>query len=200
MTFARITSSYTLGAGLSQHPVSPAIFGKAGGVFAPGMAKVVFGDPTARKWPEVIEPVGGCTLLYSERIADQLRTCKFVGLELYPVEVRRVESMHLEKKKPPIYFWARILGEMSAHIFKDGVEVFPNPNSGLVQFSVDDMAFSLRKIRLDPRAWDGSDFFRITNMYTGMRFCSQKVIEAAAKYKWPDIVFAKTNENLELNF
>ena len=89
---------------------------------------------------------------------------------------------------------------MPARIFKDGVEVFTSPVSGLVEFSSQDMAFAHRKLQFNPAEWDGSDFFRISNMSHGKRFCSQRVVEAAARFRWPDIVFARSNEHLELNF
>ena len=198
--FAKIGCPYCLGSNFVRHAFTAPIFGRSGGVFAPGSALVSFGDSTSRKWPHVFEPVGGGAFICSERIADQIRGCGFSGIDIYPVEIGNVASIWLEKKKPPAYFWARISGEVPVRIFKDGIEVFANPDSGLIEFAPGVFTLSHIRIKFDPRDWDGSDFFRILNMYHGMRFCSQRVIEAATKFQWPDMIFARTNEHVELNF
>jgi hypothetical protein len=195
MTFAKINCGQTLGAGLVLHTFDPPTGYPKRSLPSRGTARISFGDPTARTWPEIVALVRGEIFLFAERIVNELLQIESTGIEFFPIEIGRISSPVLEKKKPPTYRWSRITGEVTARVFAGGAEMFPNPESGRIEMKP---GVSRMTVEIDPNSWDGSDFFAIVNCHHGMRFCSERIIEAATKYRW-QLAFHKTDENYRLN-
>ena len=161
-----------------------------------GTARISFGDPTARTWPQVVALVRGEIFLFSERIVNEFTRIESTGIEFFPIEITRISSPVLERKKPPTYLWGRITVEVAARVFWNGVEVLPDPQSGRIEWKPEFRSPVI--VEIDPTSWDGSDFFAISSISHGMRFCSERIVDFAAKDRWP-VGFHKTDENYRLN-
>ena len=144
-----------------------------------------------RKWPDLMTTSnpGSGIFVYSARVVTTIEDEGLAGIEFHPVELTESENRKLRLKDAPKYFWGKIMGKMAAKIIgRDGCSIEPDVDTGIHQpKGIEDVYHSYE---LSPESfWDGSDFFQMSTVISGHRFCTQRVLDAARRHRWTNFSF-----------
>lgn len=140
------------------------------------------------KWHDCLDTTMSHYGVYAlhERVAEGIAAEGLTGLELYELVFERSENKRLPLESAPKYYWTLFTGRVPAKVYSAQGELYPfDEATGLYQRRFE----SYTSYHIEVDRWDGSDFFALSTVENGMRFVSERVVEAARKHRWTNFGF-----------